>query len=100
MGAAVLRLLSGLHFVVWVAPASCWSSCRSPCCKWPHTWLGCRVPLPMPARYLVLLRHGGVFADVDAECRQPLDGLIQSRDTLVVGWDNEYSSAERALNAW
>lgn len=54
----------------------------------------------MPARYLVLLRHGGVFADVDAECRQPLDGLIQSRDTLVVGWDNEYSSAERALNAW
>eukprot|EP00887_Chlorella_sp_A99_P001125 scaffold14.g1125.t1 len=51
-------------------------------------------------RYLVVLRHGGVYADVDAECRQPLDGLIESRDTLLVGWEADFSSAEKALDGW
>lgn len=50
-------------------------------------------------RYMVILRHGGVYADVDAECRRPLDGLLHSKDTLVAGWDNEFPDAAAALEA-
>jgi len=28
-------------------------------------------------RYMVVLRHGGVYADVDVECRRPLDHLVR-----------------------
>ena len=47
-------------------------------------------------RYLVVLRHGGVYADVDTECRTPLDSIISPTDTLVVGWENEFSTAPLA----
>ena len=47
-------------------------------------------------RYLVVLRYGGVYADVDTECRAPLDELLLPTDTLVVGWENEFSTASRA----
>eukprot|EP00878_Enallax_costatus_P018487 GHUV01019462.1.p1 GENE.GHUV01019462.1~~GHUV01019462.1.p1 ORF type:complete len:712 (+),score=229.78 GHUV01019462.1:1971-4106(+) len=40
-------------------------------------------------RYMILLRLGGVYADIDVECRQPLDSVIQPADTLLVGWDDE-----------
>jgi Glycosyltransferase sugar-binding region containing DXD motif len=40
-------------------------------------------------RYLVVLRHGGVYADIDAECMHPLDNLIRSSDTLLAGWEGE-----------
>lgn len=40
-------------------------------------------------RYLVVLRYGGVYADIDAELRQPLDDVIRSTDMLVVGWEAE-----------
>lgn len=56
------------------------------------------VPLP-PRSYMVILRHGGVYADVDAECRRPLDALLLSKDTLVAGWDNEWANATAALEA-
>lgn len=39
---------------------------------------------------------GGVYADIDTECRKPLNNLILPRDTLVVGWENEFSTAEEA----
>ena len=45
---------------------------------------------------MVVLRLGGVYADVDTECRQPLSNIIQPRDTLVVGWENEFPTAEIA----
>jgi mannosyltransferase OCH1-like enzyme len=45
---------------------------------------------------MVVLRLGGAYADVDAECRQPLDSIIQSADTLLVGWDTEVSNATSA----
>ena len=45
---------------------------------------------------MVVLRMGGVYADVDTECRRPLNGLILPRDTLVVGWENEFATAEEA----
>lgn len=35
----------------------------------------------------MVLRLGGVYADVDTECRKPLSGLIRARDTLVVAWE-------------
>lgn len=47
-------------------------------------------------RYMVVLRYGGVYADLDTECRQPMDALIQPRDTLVACWENEFSTAAEA----
>ena len=43
-------------------------------------------------RYLVVLRNGGVYADIDVECRQPLDGVLLPTDTLVTGWESEVPS--------
>jgi hypothetical protein len=40
-------------------------------------------------RYLVVLRQGGVYADIDTECKEPLDDLIRPVDTLLVGWEGE-----------
>ena len=45
---------------------------------------------------MVVLRMGGVYADVDTECRRPLNSLILPRDTLLVGWENEFPSTEEA----
>ena len=47
-------------------------------------------------RYLVVLKHGGVYADVDTECRTPLDSILSPKDTLVVGWENEFATAPLA----
>ena len=44
----------------------------------------------------MVLRMGGVYADIDTECRRPLNALIAPRDTLIVGWENEFPSAEEA----
>lgn len=44
----------------------------------------------------VVLRYGGVYADLDTECRQPMDALIQPRDTLVACWENEFSTEAEA----
>ena len=38
----------------------------------------------------MVLRLGGVYADLDTECRRPLAELIRPRDTLVAGWENEF----------
>lgn len=45
---------------------------------------------------MVVLRLGGVYADVDTECKLPLNDLILPHDTLVVSWENEFSTAEEA----
>lgn len=45
---------------------------------------------------MIVLRLGGVYADVDTECKLPLNDLILPRDTLIVGWENEFSTAEEA----
>ena len=50
-------------------------------------------------RYLVVLRLGGAYADGDTECRAALDGVLRSRDTLVVGWEADQPSPEAALDA-
>lgn len=51
-------------------------------------------------RYMVVLKMGGVYADIDTECKQPLDAIIRSKDTLIVGWENEFADAEKAAAAW
>jgi hypothetical protein len=43
-------------------------------------------------RYMVVLRLGGVYADIDVECRQPLDRVIRPTDTMVVGWEAEVAT--------
>jgi hypothetical protein len=47
-------------------------------------------------RYMVVLRLGGVYADIDVECRQPLDRVIRPTDTMVVGWEAEVASDAQA----
>jgi hypothetical protein len=48
-------------------------------------------------RYMVILRMGGVYADIDVECRQPLDTVIRPSDTMVVGWESEVSTDVEAF---
>ena len=43
-----------------------------------------------------MLRIGGVYADVDTECRQPMDGVLRANDSMVVGWENEFESPAEA----
>ena len=45
---------------------------------------------------MVVLRLGGAYADIDSECRQPLDSIIQPADTLLVGWDTEVGNTTLA----
>ena len=47
-------------------------------------------------RYLVVLHTGGVYADIDTECRRPLDEFLRTTDTLVVGWEGEFATDEMA----
>eukprot|EP00218_Dolichomastix_sp_CCMP3274_P014156 CAMPEP_0170135690 /NCGR_PEP_ID=MMETSP0033_2-20121228/2605_1 /TAXON_ID=195969 /ORGANISM="Dolichomastix tenuilepis, Strain CCMP3274" /LENGTH=1019 /DNA_ID=CAMNT_0010371293 /DNA_START=85 /DNA_END=3144 /DNA_ORIENTATION=+ len=47
-------------------------------------------------RYMTVLKNGGVYADVDTECRAPLDAFLYPSDTLVVGWENEFATDEAA----
>lgn len=49
-------------------------------------------------RYLVLLRHGGVYADVDTESVLPLDTFLKPNDALVVGWEGEFDTDEMAYS--
>lgn len=51
-------------------------------------------------RYMVVLRHGGVYADIDTEVRQPLDSVLEPFDTLVVGWESDFVDAKAAVTAW
>eukprot|EP00803_Ostreobium_quekettii_P009414 evm.model.scf_1171.5 EVM.evm.TU.scf_1171.5 scf_1171:27804-30200(+) len=48
-------------------------------------------------RYMVVLRYGGVYADVDTECKAPLDEVIRPEDELVAGWESEVGSDEEAF---
>ena len=49
-------------------------------------------------RYLVVLHTGGVYADIDTECRRPLDEFLRTTDTLVVGWEGEFATDEMAYS--
>ena len=44
----------------------------------------------------MVLRYGGVYADIDTECRKPMNELIRPMDTMLVSWENEFSTAEEA----
>ena len=49
-------------------------------------------------RILVVLKEGGVYADMDAGCVKPIDTFISPTDALVVGWENECATDERAYS--
>ena len=46
---------------------------------------------------MVILRYGGVYADVDTQCGRPLDNCILPTDSFVTGWEDEYATAELAV---
>lgn len=48
-------------------------------------------------RYMVILRHGGVYADVDTECGMALDELILPDDSFLAGWEDEYATVDQAV---
>ncbi|GIL46724.1 hypothetical protein Vafri_3637 [Volvox africanus] len=48
-------------------------------------------------RYMVVLRLGGVYADIDVELRQPLDTVMGPTDTMVVGWEAEVATDAEAF---
>ena len=48
-------------------------------------------------RYLIIYKYGGVYTDIDTECRQPLDEVLNPTDTMVVGWEKESVSEKEAL---
>lgn len=41
-------------------------------------------------RYMILLRFGGVYADLDTECRRSFDEFIQPTDSLIAGWESDF----------
>lgn len=45
----------------------------------------------------MVLRLGGVYADIDVELRQPLDSIVTPTDTLVVGWEAEVATDAEAF---
>lgn len=48
-------------------------------------------------RYLVVLRYGGVYADVDTESIVSMESVIGPGDLLVVGWEAEFPSGTEAF---
>lgn len=47
-------------------------------------------------RYLVVLHSGGIYADTDVECRQPLDTWIDDDATFIAGVEHEFVSTAQA----
>ena len=47
-------------------------------------------------RYLVVYHYGGLYADTDVTCLQPVDQWLPPSAELVVGLENEFPSAELA----
>ena len=47
---------------------------------------------------MVILRHGGVYADIDTECGSPLDDIILPDDTFMAGWEDEYANVDAAVD--
>jgi len=47
---------------------------------------------------MVVLRYGGIYADVDTECGSPLDETILPDDTFLAGWEDEHKTADAAAD--
>lgn len=47
-------------------------------------------------RYLVVLHSGGIYADTDVECRQPLDTWVDDDATFIAGIEHEFVSTAQA----
>lgn len=55
-------------------------------------------------RCFILHRHGGVYADMDIECRRPIDDLVAGRDLLLgalgVGYTNAIMGSAPGHRLW
>ena len=49
-------------------------------------------------RYMIIYKYGGVYTDIDTECKAPLDAVLLPTDTMVVGWEYESETQESALD--
>lgn len=45
----------------------------------------------------MVLRYGGVYAEVGVECATPLDSVLRPGDSLVTGWEAEAATDDDAL---
>jgi len=43
-------------------------------------------------RYLILLRYGGIYTDVDTECMVPLDDYIRATDRMIVSEERNFDT--------
>lgn len=50
-------------------------------------------------RYMVVLRYGGVYADIDTESRMSIESVIGPEDSLVVGWESDFATGLEASEA-
>ena len=41
---------------------------------------------------MVILSEGGFYADLDTDCRKPMDDVIQPGDYMIVGWEHEFDT--------
>ncbi len=56
----------------------------------------CRIDL---ARYLILKKHGGIYADLDYECLRPQDPLLRHRPLLFGAEPASHAQLEKAVRA-
>ena len=48
-------------------------------------------------RYMVILRYGGVYADLDTECLISMDDIIDAEDEMIVGWEGDLKDETAAI---
>lgn len=64
-------------------------ACRREVAQMGAPWPGVYARLPTGIqradlfRYLIVFRHGGVYADVDMECRRPVDALLEGASCVL-----------------
>ena len=46
---------------------------------------------------MVVLRYGGLYADIDTKCGLSLETLIRPEDTFLAGWEKDFATAEGAV---
>ncbi len=48
-------------------------------------------------RYMVILRYGGIYADLDTECLISMDDVIDAEDEMIVGWESDLKDEKAAI---
>lgn len=45
----------------------------------------------------MVLRYGGLYADIDTECGMNLEDILQPEDGFVAGWEQEFPTQDMAI---